>query len=136
MPFMLMEHTEDPAQAIFKKVGINKAGKIPGFNLLRNDILVGVYLRPSKTRSNIHLPDSYLKEDEYQGKAAVVLAMGPTAFVSDDHFSFHEEQKVEVGDWIALWVSEGRKIVVNGQLCRVIRDQDIVMTIPSPDAVF
>jgi co-chaperonin GroES (HSP10) len=136
MPFMLMEHTEDPAQIIFKKVGINKSGKIPGFNLLRNDVLVGIYQRPTKTKSGIHLADSTVREDEHQGKAALVLALGPTAFVSDDHFQFHENQKVEVGDWISLWVSEGRKIVVNGQLCRVIRDQDIVMTIPSPDSVF
>jgi|SRR6516164_4515830 len=136
MPYMAMEHAEDPRQDIYRKVGMKKPGEIPGFELLRNDVLVGVYLRPEKTKSGIHLPDQTRKEDEHQGKAALVLMKGPTAFVSDDNIQFDERQNVEVGDWISLWVSDGRKIIVNGQLCRVIRDQDVVMKIPSPDAVF
>lgn len=136
MPFMLMEHENDPRQAIYKKIGMKKLGELPGFKLLRNDVLLGVYERPEKTKSGIHLPDSTRKEDEHQGKAALVLALGPTAFVSDNHVTFHPEQKVEVGDWVSIWVSDGRRIVINGQLCRVIRDQDLVARIDAPDMVF
>jgi co-chaperonin GroES (HSP10) len=136
MPFMLMEHENDPRQVIYKKIGMKKLGELPGFKLLRNDVLLGVYERPEKTKSGIHLPDSTRNEDSMQGKAALVLALGPTAFVSDEHVTFHPEQKVGVGDWVSIWVSDGRKIVINGQLCRIIRDQDVVLSIPSPDSVW
>jgi len=136
MPFMLMEHENDPRQAIYKKIGMKKLGELPGFKLLRNDVLLGVYERPEKTKSGIVLPDVTRKEDEHQGKAALVLALGPTAFVSDDHVIFHAEQHVEPGDWVSIWVSDGRKVTINGQLCRIIRDQDVVMKIPAPDVVF
>lgn len=134
MPAMLMVHDTDPKDIIFKQVGV-KNGKIPGFQLFGNRVLVGVYQRPEKTKSGIILADQTRKEDEHQGKAAVVLMKGPTAFKDDDHFEFHGDD-LEVGDWVMLFVSHGLKCVVNGQLCRIIRDQDITMRIPSPDQVF
>ena len=134
MPPMLMSHDEDPRQLIFDKIGMKK-GVIPGFTLFGNRVLLGVYERPSKTKSGIILADQTRNEDQHQGKAAVVLMKGPTAFVSDAHYDF-QGQNVEVGDWVTLWVGDGRRLFVNGQLCRIIRDQDINMKIPSPDQVF
>ena len=133
MPFAPMVHEVDPRDMIFKKAGMKK-GIIPGFKLMRNDVLCGVYFRTEKTKSGIYMPDSSRGEDAHQGKAACVLMLGPGAFVSDDNYRF--EEKVEVGDWVALWVSEGRRIIVNGQLCRIVRDQDIIMKIPAPDSIF
>lgn len=134
MPAMPMRHEEDPAEVLFKKVGM-KAGKIPGFELMANRVLLGLYVRPEKTKSGIILSDNTRAEEKFQGKAAVVLAMGPSAFVSDDHFSF-QEQTLKVGDWVSLWVTDGRAISINGAECRVIRDQDISMKIPAPDQVY
>lgn len=135
MPFMLMEHTEDPRNEIYKKVGISKDGVIPGFELHGNRILVGIYKRPEKTKSGLYLSDPTRDEDKHQGKAGLVLAKGHSAFVSDDEFDFGPD-RVEVGDWVALFVSHGLAVSINGQPCRVLRDQDIVGKIPSPDAVF
>ncbi len=144
MPPMLMSHSEDPRDEIYKKIGLTKDGVIPGFTLFGNRVLLGVYERPSrmkpiKTASgemvSLHIPDTTRDEDKHQGKAAVVLMKGPTAFVSDAHYDF-QGQNVEVGDWVTLWVGDGRRLFVNGQLCRIIRDQDINMKIPSPDQVF
>ena len=134
MPPMLMSQDEDPRQLIFDKIGMKK-GVIPGFTLFGNRVLLGVYERPSKTKSGIILADQTRNEDQHQGKAAVVLMKGPTAFVSDSHYDF-QGQDVEVGDWVTLWVGDGRRLFLNGQLCRIIRDQDINMKIPSPDQVF
>ena len=134
MPPMLMSHDEDPRQLIFDKIGMKK-GVIPGFTLFGNRVLLGVYERPSKTKSGIILADQTRNEDQHQGKAAVVLMKGPTAFVSDSPYDF-QGQDVEVGDWVTLWVGDGRRLFLNGQLCRIIRDQDINMKIPSPDQVF
>ena len=135
MPFMLMEHSEDPRNTIYKQVGITKEGKIPGFRLHGNRVLIGIYKRPEKTKSNIYLPDQTRKEDEYQGKAGLVLAKGHTAFVSDEEFNFGPDN-VEVGDWVMTFVGHGISCNVNGLLCRIVRDQDITMVIPSPDSVF
>jgi co-chaperonin GroES (HSP10) len=132
-----MVHLVDPREEIFKQVGMTKRDKgIPGFMLLKNDVIVGIYKRPEKTAGGIIITQKTQEEDEYQGKAAVVLMKGPTAFVSDKHYTFLPEQNVEIGDWVALWVTEGRKIKINGQLCRVVRDIDLLMKIPAPDAVY
>lgn len=135
MPAMPMQHDEDPAEAVFKKVGL-KNGKLPiGFEMMANRVLLGLYIRPEKTRSGIHLTQTTQAEEKYQGKAAVVLAKGPSAFVSDVNFDFHS-QNVEVGDWVSLSVTDGRAISINKAECRIIRDQDIGMKIPAPDVVY
>lgn len=135
MPHMAMVHDKDPRQLIYDKIGMKKLGEIPGFHIYGNRVLVGIYERPEKTKSGVFIPDQTRREDEHQGKAALVLMMGHSAFQSDDNFSFGPDD-LRPGDWISLWVTDGRKIVINGQLCRVVRDQDIVMKMPAPDAVF
>lgn len=135
MPPMLMQHTTDPAADIKSKVGMNKKGEIPGFKLFGNRVLVGVYERPEKTKSGLFLADKTRQEDEHQGKAALVLMKGEAAFQSDNNFDFMGDN-LEVGDWVMLFVSHGLRCYVNGQLCRIIRDQDLTMKIPSPDQVY
>ena len=130
MPPMLMQHDVDPAKAIMDKVG-----NLDGFELFGNQILLGIYERPKVTKSGIHLADVTRQEDRYQGKAALVIKKGPSAFVSDEHYDF-KGQNVEIGDWVAIFVSDGRQIIINGQLCRITEDQFIRLRIPSPDMVF
>lgn len=130
MPPMLMQHDQDPVNTILDKVG--DLSKVVIFG---NQILLGVYSRPKVTKSGIHLADSTIREDEFQGKAALVLKKGPSAFVSDDNYNFRD-QDVSVGEWVAIFVSDGRKIVINGQLCRIVEDHHIRLKIPAPDVVY
>jgi co-chaperonin GroES (HSP10) len=130
MPAMLMAHEEDPAKVILKKVG-----PLKGFELFGNQVLLGVYERPRVTKSGIHLADQTRGEDEHQGKAALVLMKGPSAFVSDHNYDF-KGQNVEVGDWVSIFISDGRKLRINSQLCRLCEDQHIRMKIPAPDIVY
>jgi co-chaperonin GroES (HSP10) len=131
-----MVHEEDPKDVIFKQVGMTKDLKIPGFTLFGNRVLCGIYEMPEKTRSGIIMPDRSRDESKHQGKAWLVLALGPTAFVSDDQFTFGPEHKLEVGDWCMGFVSLGMQCTINGQLCRLVRDQDIPFKIPFPDQVW
>lgn len=126
----LMHHEEDPAALITKKIG-----NLDNITIFGNRILLGVYERPAKTKSGIILTDQTRREDEYQGKAALVLKKGPTAFVSDANYDFNG-QDVDIGDWVAIFVSDGRQLVVHGQLCRLVEDQHIRLKIPAPDIVF
>ena len=127
---MIMAHPVDPAVSIKKEIG-----DLKGFELFGNQVLIGVYERPEQTKSGIILSDLTRKEDQYQGKAGLVLAKGPSAFVTDANYDF-KGQDVKVGDWVAIFVSDGRKIVINGQLCRLVEDHHIRLRIPSPDAVY
>lgn len=130
MPQMAMEHLEDPAVTITKKIG-----NLKDIVLFGNQVLLGVYERPKVTKSGIHLADQTRSEDKYQGKAALVLKKGPTAFVSDANYDF-KGANVEPGDWVAIFVSDGRPLVINGQLVRLVEDQWIRLKIPAPDIVF
>ena len=130
MPQALMQHDEDPAVTIWKK-----AGKLDDITIFGNYVLLGVYERPQKTKSGILLADQTRTEDRYQGKAALVLKKGPTAFVSDKVYDF-AGQNVDVGDWVAIFVSDGRPLVLNGQLMRIVEDQYIRLKLPAPDIVF
>ena len=131
MPPMRMEHNEDPVKEIKKKIG-NAVNEI---TIYGNYILLGVYERPEKTKSGLYLSDQTRGEDKHQGKAGLVLKKGPTAFVSDANYDF-KGQDVEVGDWVSIWISDGRQLYVNGQLCRLVEDQHIRLKIPTPDSVY
>lgn len=130
MPQRAMVHEVDPRQQIWDAVG-----DLSDWKVFHNGVLIGIYMRPEKTKSGIILSDQTRREDEYQGKAGMVLKKGPLAFVSDDNYDF-KGQNVEPGDWVAVWVSDGKKIMVNGVLCRMVEDRYILLGIPAPDAVF
>lgn len=130
MPHMAMEHVTDPADDIRSKIG-----SLEGFELFGNQVLIGIYMRPEKTKTGVFLAQTSRSEDEHQGKAGLVLMKGPSAFVSDSNYDFNG-QDVEVGEWVSIFVSDGRKIVINGQLCRIVEDHHIRLKIPAPDAVF
>ena len=130
MPFMAMQHDVDPRDKLLASVG-----DLSQFELFGNKVLIAVYERPNVTKSGIHLADATVQEDRYQGKAGLVVALGPTAFLSDSNYDFMG-QKVQVGDWVAVFVSDGRKLVVNKTLCRIVDDTDIRLKIPAPDVVY
>ena len=130
MPASLMTHASDPADELRAKIG-----NLSQVEILHNQILVGVYVRPEKTKSGIYLSDTTRNEDRYQGKAGLVLKKGPLAFVDDDANKFHG-QNVEVGDWVFYRVSDGFPVVINGTLCRLLEEVHVKGKIPSPDVVF
>ena len=129
MPPALMSHIEDPANEIRKRIG-----DISKIEVLHNQILVGVYIRPEKTKGGILLTPQTRDEDRYQGKAGLVLKKGPLAFVDDDNNKFHG-QNVDVGDWVFYRVSDGFPLVLNGTLCRLLEEVHVKGKIPSPDVV-
>jgi co-chaperonin GroES (HSP10) len=125
-----MSHVEDPANEIRKRIG-----NISQIEVLHNQILVGVYIRPEKTKGGILLTSQTRDEDRYQGKAGLVLKKGPLAFVDDDNNKFHG-QNVDIGDWVFYRVSDGFPLVLNGTLCRLLEEVHVKGKIPSPDVVF
>jgi hypothetical protein len=131
---MKMVHVDDPAEQIVKKVG-----DLSKFRLTRNQVLLGVYKRPEAKDlgggKKLYLADRTRDEDEHQGKVGLILKLGPKAYIDSPDYEFDEVEKARIGEWVAMWVVDGRKIVINDQLCRVVKDDEIRMIIPNPDVV-
>jgi co-chaperonin GroES (HSP10) len=123
-------HKYDPAHEIREKVG-----DLSKVEVLHNQILVGIYIRPEKTAGGIYLSDTTRGEDKYQGKVGLVLKKGPLAFVDDAHNKFHG-QNVEAGQWCFFRVSDGFSFMLNGHLCRLLEEVHIKGIIPSPGVVY
>ena len=136
MPLMKMEHTVDPKKEIMDRLG----DYMEAIEVMGEDVLLGVYVRPQKTASGIYLTDNARQEDEYQGLACLVLKMGPLAFVEDeDHV--YGPRKPKVGDWVAVRKSEGFSFKVGrsskeAQPCRLMKESGVRLVISEPDMVW
>lgn len=104
-------------------------------------ILVAVYAPPAPDRSDggILFVDTITEEDreenKTQSKVGLILAMGSRCYVDDENTKFHNI-KNQVGDWVWFRPTDGMPTEINGQLCRVFREADIIGPVPHPDAVW
>jgi co-chaperonin GroES (HSP10) len=137
MPAALMTHDTDPKLEILDRVG-----DLADVEVFGNDILVALYIRPQKTKSGIILADSTRDEDRWQGKAGLVLKLGPTAYVDDDGNTFRD---LKVGDWVVFRPSDGWPVTLNAANstaskdavpCRVVSDIHIRLRVSTPDAIY
>ncbi len=130
MPQVNMKHDFDPRQTITDKVG-----DISKIQVTYSQVLIGIYMRPTKTASGIYLSDQTIDEDKYQGKVGLVLKKGPLAFKNTDAVDFHGFE-VEEGDWVVIRPSDGWAISIHGQDCRMVSDAGIRMVVDAPDAIW
>ena len=129
MSSMAMRHETDPREDLLKKLG-----DISDFEIFNNAVLLAIYERPEMTKKGIILTQTQRAEDKYQGKAALIIKLGPTAFASDGRYFTAGGPKV--GDWIAIRPSDGWPITINGTLCRMLPDELVKISIPTPDSVY
>jgi hypothetical protein len=127
---MLMEHEVDPAKKIIEEIG--DLSKIELFN---NQILVGVYIRPQKTKSGLYLSEKTTEEDRFQSKVGLLLKLGPRAFEPNDEGWFNGET-FNINDWLVFRPSDGWSITVHGVLCRILTDTQVKVRVPNPDEVW
>lgn len=130
MPFMIMEHEDDPAAKLKEELG-----DLSTVEVFNNQMLVAVYIRPQKTKSGIILTDKTTEEDRYQSKVGLVIKKGPMAF-EDATGQWFGDIEINEGDWIIFRPSDGWSITVNGVLCRMIDDVNIRGRIDHPDRVW
>jgi len=125
-----MEHETDPAISLKKEIG-----DVSNVEVFNNQMLVAVYIRPSKTKSGIILTNQTTDEDKFQSKVGLVVKKGPNAF-EDATGEWFKNVKINEGDWIVFRPSDGWSITVNGVLCRMIEDVNIKGRIDQPDRVW
>jgi hypothetical protein len=129
MTAIAMAHDVDPARLLLDQVG-----DLSEIEVYNNQVLVAIYMRPEKTKSGIHIGPATQKEDEYQGKAMLVLKMGPAAFASDG--KWFTDGGPKVGDWIVARPGDTWQLSINKCKCRMMNDTAVRMRIPSPDITY
>ncbi|MBM7047568.1 hypothetical protein [Rhizobium lusitanum] len=113
---------------------LSSIGDIDGFEVMHNQILVGIYMRGAKIGS-IFIPEKTQDEDRWQGKVGLVLKKGPIAFQNDGSNDFGG-QNVEVGDWVIYRVSDGFSIDINETHCRLLEDVHIKGRVSDPSLIY
>ena len=108
-----MKHEVDPRDEIF-----NQLSDLKWVDVFNDMVLVAVYERPAKTASGIILASQTRQEDQYQGKAALVVKLGPLVNIDKDT----RGGELAVGDWIAIRPSDGWAVSINQKLCRLISE--------------
>ncbi len=129
----------DPVSELLERVG-----NIDNFEIFRNQVLVGVFIRPNVTAGGIHLTDATLDEDKYQGKVGLVLKMGPLAFVPEDDLDRRfDGMDIKIHDWVVFRTSETWQLKLNkrfysdkGVDCRLIDDIYIRGRVQDPLMVY
>src|SRR5579859_6818345 len=99
--------------------------------VLHSQVLCITYVESAKTDGGVWRPDSAIQEDRFQGKIALVVAVGPGAFKDDKIAQFHGA-KIKPGDWVLVRPSDGLEIFVNGNSCRLFEDVDIRIKVKDP----
>lgn len=121
--------SDDPRQAIFDTVG-----SLAGVEVLGDRVLIGTFIRAEKTKGGIIRPDVNIQEDVWQGKAGLVLKLGPDAF--KDTPDYHFSRSIEIGEWCVYQVGDAWSLNINGCPCRLVRDVNIRMVVADPNIVF
>jgi len=130
MPAMSMFHERDPRELLLEKIG-----SVEDFELFNNQVLIALYIRPTKTKSGIHLTDKTVDEDIYQSKVGLVMKLGPTAF-QDDSGEWFKNVTIKEGDWIVSRPSDGWTITINNVPCRILSDVNVRGRIKDVDQVW
>ncbi len=99
--------------------------------VLHAQVVVMTYIAPARTQGGIILPESTREEDRFQGKAALVVAMGPNAFKDDGVAQFGGVAPA-VGDWVFVRPSDGMEFFYNGCSLRLFEDVNIKAIIADP----
>jgi co-chaperonin GroES (HSP10) len=123
VPNIAMLHETDPKESIIAEIG-----DLSGFEIAHNEVLVAIYLRPEKTKGGIVLTASNLKEDLYQSKVGLVLAIGPGCVFKNVQIRRH--------DWVVVRPSDAYALDVNFVPCRLVYDDQIRGRVKSPGMIW
>lgn len=123
-----LKEPEEFRDAVFDMVDVD------AIDIYLNRILTVVYLNYGVTAGGIILPDQKKDEDIWQGKVALVLKVGPTAFVDGDGWNFFG-QNVTRGDWVTFRINHASQIEIQSVPCRIVTDRYVEMRVPDPRMV-
>jgi hypothetical protein len=116
---------------------IDRVGDLDGFEISGPEVLLAIYERDEKTPGGIIMTAKTLKEDVYQGKAHLILKIGPGCDLPPG---------VGLHDWVVVRPSDGWALDVNMRPnildrkdyvnCRLVLDNNIRAKIAHPSMVW
>ena len=126
---------QDPVRAL-----IDAVGDVSGIEIFHNLVLVATYVEPEITPGGIIKPDRSMEENRFQGKAALVMGLGPLAFKDDDRTKFGG-MKVSIGDWVIARPSDGLEMLkvnldTGGAYLRLFEDIHIKARVSDPALIY
>ena len=127
----------DPKKALMESLG----NGLDAIEVFHNQVLCATYIEPGTTKGGVILPDRTLAESRFQGKCALVLKMGPTAFVDDKTVQFGGAS-IKPGDWVIAYPSDGRELFSvdasgsAGTCCRLFDDINIKGRVSDPALIY
>jgi co-chaperonin GroES (HSP10) len=130
MPAMSMFHEVDPREVLLEKIG-----SVADFELFNNQVMIALYIRPTKTKSGIYITEKTVDEDIYQSKVGLVVKLGPTAF-QDAEGEWFKNVTIQEGDWLVSRPSDGWTITINNVPCRILHDVNVRGRIQDVDQVW
>ena len=133
-------HKTDPKQDIYDDVG----HLVEFFQPVGDQVLLVMYERAKqkgggdvKTAGGIIVPQGatgLLAEDKWQGKAGLVVAMGPIAFTEDDHHKWGNATP-KVGYWVMISIGDSYSFDLPGdRRARQVSDASVKLII-QPEAL-
>jgi co-chaperonin GroES (HSP10) len=125
-----MSHSDDPRREV-----LDKLGDISAIEVFNNQVLVATYFRPERSKGGIIMPSQVRDEDRFQGKVALVVAKGASAFEPGDS-NWFKGVSLGLHDWIVFRPSDGWEVQINGILCRLLDDTAIRARVDRPDRVW
>jgi hypothetical protein len=136
-------------------------GDISDLEVFGRQVVVAVYVRPSKNAAGIYQTAKAQQEDFWQGKAVLVLKCGPDAFSGSEEYAramFGDKPPPQPDDWVFLRASDGMPINLcgddakrvqgktfggemvdifpwDGWPCRIVSDESIIGRINKPHSL-
>lgn len=141
-----LDGPEEQKAEIFRHLG-----DLDQYELLDDECLVATYAESNilSQGKDIHGKeykiigtDNRAAESRYQGKAVLLVKMGPTAFQWHNNGQEYTGIKPKVGDWVVIHPSDGREIFLHDPSfygekvsCRRLKSLCIFMRVRDPRAV-
>lgn len=119
-------HHEDYDEA--RRDIMRQIGDVSGLHLTGKHLMLAVYIRPLyNPRTGWTNSEKMQQEDIYQGKVALIVKAGPSAFDGDDSYlraTFGTLPPPKEGDWVFLRASDGTPTSFKGDGAEQVKYTD------------
>lgn len=93
-------------------------GSLNDIEVFGRQVLVAMYVRPPQKANGLYMTSKQQEEDIYQGKAGLVLKVGPGAFQGDQSYisgTFGTRGAPVLEDWVFIRASSGFPLNLIGE---------------------
>ncbi len=118
-----LARAEDPKQGLIDAIGVLGLDEIEVFG---ENLLVGTYIRPEKTKGGVIRPESNVREDEFQGNVGLVLKVGNGILEGVEDILYK---------WVLFGYNDGLKYRYNDVAVRIISIDRIRAVVVDPTKV-